>query len=214
LFLRSFAVALAAALGQIGQPNGSLHGLNWEIFEPAVALQGQHRHQPPPVQDPHQHHPMHPHEVQGALGRYPMTQDGSGTAWLPASAPHYMRTLPAWGPYELRLMGLATANYHDAGGPRGEAELFSNSMIMLIGERQTGGGTLQLRTMISLDPVINGRMGYPVLFQTGETAYGEPLRDRQHPHDFFSELAVSYSRPISRDAHGFVYLVLTCISSL
>lgn len=25
---------------------------------------------------------------------------------------------------------------------------------------------------------------YPLLFQTGETAYGTPLVDAQHPHDF------------------------------
>ena len=33
---------------------------------------------------------------------------------------------------------------------------------------------------------------YPLLFQQGETAYGMPIVDGQHPHDFVMELAALY----------------------
>ena len=56
-------------------------------------------------------------------------------------------------------------------------------------ERDLGGGAhLQLRSMLSLEPLMGAR-GYPNLFATGETADGQPLVDRQHPHDLFMELA-------------------------
>jgi hypothetical protein len=60
--------------------------------------------------------------------------------------------------------------------------------------------------MMSLDPLTVGNSGYPLLFQTGESFRGEPLVDRQHPHDLFSELSVSYSHAFSRDADAFVYV--------
>jgi hypothetical protein len=53
-------------------------------------------------------------------------------------------------------------------------------------------GQLTLRTMLSLEPAtISGRQ-YPELFQQGETAFGKPIIDGQHPHDFFMELAALY----------------------
>ena len=36
------------------------------------------------------------------------------------------------------------------------------------------------------------RPRYPLLFQQGETAYGNPIADGQHPHNFFMELAALY----------------------
>jgi hypothetical protein len=38
---------------------------------------------------------------------------------------------------------------------------------------------------------VTGRQ-YPLLFQQGETAYGKPIVDGQHPHDFVMELAALY----------------------
>jgi hypothetical protein len=46
--------------------------------------------------------------------------------------------------------------------------------------------------MFSLEPAtITGRQ-YPELFQQGETAFGKPIIDGQHPHDFFMEVAALY----------------------
>lgn len=59
--------------------------------------------------------------------------------------------------------------------------------------------------MFSLDAVTGGD-GYPLLFQSGEAYNGQPLVDRQHPHDFFSELSASYALALSENTDLFVYL--------
>ncbi|AIE83798.1 hypothetical protein [Fimbriimonas ginsengisoli] len=143
--------------------------------------------------------------MMGKLGPWSMSREGSGTSWLPESSPMFMKPLNKQGRYDLSLMGLATLNYTDAGGKRGDSQFFSNSMPMLMARRETGGGTLGLNLMVSADPIINGQRGYPNLFQTGETAHGQPLVDRQHPHDLISELTVSYSHPVKSGMRWFVY---------
>ena len=46
--------------------------------------------------------------------------------------------------------------------------------------------------MFSLEPATITDRQYPELFQVGETAYGKPIVDGQHPHNFFMELAGLY----------------------
>jgi hypothetical protein len=46
--------------------------------------------------------------------------------------------------------------------------------------------------MLSLEPATVTGERYPLLFQQGETAYGVPIVDGQHPHDFVMELAALY----------------------
>ena len=59
---------------------------------------------------------------------------------------------------------------------------------------------LPLRAMFSLEPAtITGRR-YPLLFQQGETAFGVPIADGQHPHDFFMELAALYDWRLGQEA--------------
>ncbi|MES1227986.1 MAG: hypothetical protein ABUL72_04895, partial [Armatimonadota bacterium] len=147
----------------------------------------------------------HHGSMAGKLGDWPMSKEGSGTSLVPESSPMFMDHLPKSGRYHLSLMGFGTANYSDSGGQRGDHKFYSNSMLMLMAGRETGGGRLGLSAMFSLDPIFNGRYGYPNLFQTGETAYGDKLTDYQHPHDLVSELTASYSKPISRDLNAFIY---------
>jgi hypothetical protein len=168
------------------------------------AYQPQHEHHQMPPMQGHEDHMQH--GMKGALGPWPMSQEGGGTTWLPAASPHFAKMLENAGPYDLHVMGLANFGYIDAGGKRGDEELFSNSMAMLQAHRQTGGGELSLRLMLSLDPILAGKNGNPNLFQTGEALHGEPLVDRQHPHDLIAELAASYSKPIGGDRRGFLYL--------
>jgi hypothetical protein len=79
-------------------------------------------------------------------------------------------------------------------------------MLMGMAQRSLGDGHLTLRGMISLDPLM-GKSGYPLLLQTGETADGvTALVDRQHPHDFFMELAGIYSASVAPGASAFLYL--------
>jgi hypothetical protein len=101
--------------------------------------------------------------------------------------------------------GVAYAQYDHQGGSRGSSQLGSLSWAMLMATRDVGGGTLQLRTMISLDALGVGASGYPLLLQSGEEYRGVPLHDRQHPHDAFMEVGASYQRPISRDVSFSLY---------
>jgi hypothetical protein len=142
--------------------------------------------------------------MSGMYGAYPMTREASGTSWQPESSPHegIHQMDDEW---TTMVHGFANLIYDDQGGPRGDAKTFSNSMLMIMGQRGLGNGTLGLRGMFSLDPLM-GKDGYPELLQTGETANGTtPLIDRQHPHDLFMELAASYSLPVSDNSSVFVY---------
>jgi len=145
--------------------------------------------------------------MQGMYGLYPMTREASGTSWQPDSTPgmgiHSMN-----GPWNLMWHGYVNAVYDHQGGPRGDNQAFSESMLMGMGQRPLAGGTFGLRAIISLDALM-GRRGYPLLFQTGESADGStPLIDRQHPHDLLMELSASYSRPLSNNNSAFVYVGL------
>ena len=55
-------------------------------------------------------------------------------------------------------------------------------------------------TMLSLEPATVTNRSYPLLFQTGETAYGRPLTDAQHPHDFVMGLGAHYVLPVGEHA--------------
>ena len=143
--------------------------------------------------------------MQGALGAWPMSKEGSGTSWLPESSPMFMKMLPKVGRYDLDLMGSFSLNYSDSGGTRGDHRFYSNSMPMLMARRETGGGILGFSLMVSLDPLFNGEWGYPDLLQTGETAHGTQLVDWQHPHDLLSGLTMSYSHPVGKDINAFLF---------
>ena len=112
--------------------------------------------------------------MSGALGAEPMTQDGSGTSWQPASSPHQGFHL-MHGAWSVMLHGDGTLVYDDQGGPRGQNKTFFESMLMGMASRPFGGGELSLHGMVSLDPTI-GKSGYPLLLQTGETARRGDIR--------------------------------------
>jgi YtkA-like protein len=143
--------------------------------------------------------------MSGKLGAWTMAREASGTSWIPDSSPMFMKMLPKMGDYDVSLMGYFTLNYSSSGGARGDQRFYSNSMPMLMATRGTGGGVLGLNLMMSLDPIFNGEVGYPDLFQTGETAHGTPLVDHQHPHNLLSEVTASYSHPIGGGLGAFVY---------
>lgn len=180
------------------------------LFLPLVPLAGQEKphagHQPPPAADslsmadsmPMDSMPMDtmrrmPERPFGI----PMTRMGSGTAWLPDAS-----AMRAWhfmaGSWMLMVHGDAFLQYDYQDGPRGADQLGSINWGMVMAMRQVGGGTLHLHGMASAEPLTIGAGGYPLLLQSGETFEGEPLHDRQHPHDLFMELSALYERAISR----------------
>jgi len=76
--------------------------------------------------------------------------------------------------------------------PRGRDKSFSTNWLMPMAQRELGDGILTVRTMLSLEPATITDRRYPLLFQQGETAFGVPIADGQHPHNFFMELAALY----------------------
>jgi hypothetical protein len=133
-----------------------------------------------------------------------MERMGSGTTWIPDAVP-----LPARhkmvGSWLLMLHGFGFVQYDKQGGPRGADQFGSLNWAMLMASRDLLGGRFQARTMLSLDPATVSNRGYPLLLQSGETYRGQPLVDRQHPHDFWMELAVMYERALSRNLGVTVY---------
>jgi len=126
-------------------------------------------------------------------GMYLMNM-ASGTSMNPESWP--MPMIPrAAGPWSLMFMGQAFVVDTQQSGPRGGDKLYSANDFMFSASRSLGGGSLLLQSMISLEPLTITDRRYPLLFQTGETAYGRALEDAQHPHNFLMGLGVQYAHP-------------------
>jgi hypothetical protein len=139
----------------------------------------------------------------------PMNRNGSGTGWLPDASPMYgyMFHTSRWM-YMLHYNLFGRYNNQDFTnkGSRGDSKVDAPDWIMLMAQHQVGkNGLFHYNIMSSLDAV-TGSDGYPLLFQSGEAYKGKSIVDRQHPHDLFSELSVSYSQALSKKADVFVYV--------
>jgi len=128
---------------------------------------------------------------------------GSGTSLLPANEGMGGLHIPA-GDWMVMAHGFVSTQYTDHSGPRGDDKVYATSMFMLNGERDIDWGRIQLKSMMSLEPAMDAR-GYPNLFATGETAGGQPLVDRQHPHDLFMELAARVDFNLGGSTRAFLY---------
>jgi hypothetical protein len=151
-------------------------------------------------------------DMSGMPGMSGMHMDGtaetvmeaSGTSVNPASSPMNMARFTA-GRWRLMLHGAAFVEEIQQTGPRGGDKLFSTNWLMAEAARTLGGGTFSVRAMLSLEPAtITGRR-YPELFQTGETAYGVPIVDGQHPHNLVMELALHYRHSIGEKSSWELY---------
>jgi hypothetical protein len=131
-------------------------------------------------------------------------QMASGTSWQPSSTPMNMLDKMGSG-WLLMLHFNLVAGINHQGGPRGATEFESANWFMPMAFHRLGKGTLELRGMFSAEPFTFARGGSPLLFQTGETYKGQPLIDRQHPHDLFMELSATYTVPIGERATWFAY---------
>lgn len=129
---------------------------------------------------------------------------GSGTSWMPDASPMHARHA-MWGDWTIMLHGVAFAQYDNQGSTRGDDQVGVVDWEMLMAMRRIGAGLLHLHGMVSLEPATIGARGYPLLLQTGETYHGEPLHDRQHPHDVFMELAALFQQPITRGLAAELY---------
>jgi hypothetical protein len=100
------------------------------------------------------------------------------------------------GNWTVMFHGEAFINEIQQSGPRGADKFFSTNWFMPMAQRKFGNGLLTIRTMFSLEPATVSNRRYPLLFQQGETAFGRPIVDEQHPHDLFMELAALYDYKI------------------
>jgi len=131
----------------------------------------------------------------------------SGTSLEPNSTnpPMLMKMRGNW---MLMLHGQAAIVEQQQTGPRGHDKLFSANWIMPMAMHTDAHGQLTLRTMFSLEPAtISGRY-YPELFQQGETAFGKPIVDGQHPHNFFMEIAALYDFRVGEQSLLSIYAAL------
>jgi hypothetical protein len=126
----------------------------------------------------------------------------SGTSIEPASTPVPMMMTERHG-WQLMLHGngFAADTQQQAAGERGRDAFFSTNWVMPMAQRPVGPGQLTVRAMFSLEPATVTGREYPELFQQGETAFGKPIVDGQHPHDFVMELGALYDLPV---AHYFL----------
>lgn len=123
----------------------------------------------------------------------------SGTSLSPQSWPMPMKMLSTGG-WNFMFMGQAFIVDTQQSGPRGGDKLYSTNWGMVAAGHDIGRGSLLFDLMLSLEPATITDRRYPELFQTGETAYGKPLVDAQHPHNFVMALGVHYARSLSENA--------------
>lgn len=126
----------------------------------------------------------------GALGRQSPPPPPA-----PEPAQHVHPTSAA-SPWHLMQDGVGFLTFNRQGGPRGDTEVVSQNWWMGMASRPAAGGQLSLSLMVSLDPLTQPGSGYGLLFQTGETWDGQPIVDRQHPHDVLMQAAAVWRRPI------------------
>ena len=145
-----------------------------------------------------QHEHMNMGAAQPDIARELLAQQVSGTSENPSAAPMQM-SMTNWENWMLMWHGTAFVNQvvqTDGGGD----QFFSTNWIMGMAQRPLAGGQLLLRSMFSLEPMTIPKNGYPQWFQSGEG-----LINRQHPHDFFMELAAEFAVDLGHQTAGYLY---------
>jgi len=165
----------------------------------------------------HDHHDMHDMSSSKEMiempshsfsRNIPMSRNASGTAWNPDDTPMYMwmkqNKKNDWmfhGNLFVRYINTDLFN----SGNRGNERLSAPNWFMAMMNHKTGKkGLINFTLMMSLDAWTEGH-GYPLLFQTGESASGKRLVDQQHPHDLFSALSLGYTYSINKKVDIFGY---------
>ena len=104
------------------------------------------------------------------------------------------------GNWHLMQDGSVYLAFNRQGGPRGGDEFMAPNWWMGMASHRAGPGTLTLTGMLSLDAASVGSDGYRELFQVGEAFDGRPVVDRQHPHDFWMQVAGAWRTTVSDKA--------------
>lgn len=152
----------------------------------------------PGMDHAHMDHAAMGHSMGGMKGQ------GSGTARLPANEAMVALHVPAGTDDMVMVNAVVWPVFTDQTGPRGDSKLAVQSMAMAMATHDFGGARLTGKAMLSFEPAMR-HDGYPLLFGSGESAYGKPLVDRQHPHDLFMELAARLDVDLAARTTAFVY---------
>jgi hypothetical protein len=132
-----------------------------------------------------------------AIGAQPPAEPPPAVAVADPHEQHaHMAMAPAGG-WQLMQDGIVFAEFNHQGGPRGGDEFVVPNWWMGMASRDMARGRLTLTGMLSLDAAGVGKSGYREIFQSGEALDGRPLVDRQHPHDFFMQLAAVWRMPVT-----------------
>lgn len=99
--------------------------------------------------------------------------------------------------WQLMQDGVVLGLFNHQGGPRGGDEFVVPNWWMGMWMRQRGAHQFGVNAMFSLDAGTVGKSGYREIFQVGEASDGQPLIDKQHPHDLFMQLAGSWRLALS-----------------
>lgn len=123
----------------------------------------------------------------------------SGTAMNPAGWPMPM-LMKAFDSWNTTFMAQASLDDTQQSGPRGGDKLYSTNWFMATTEHHVGDdGAFEFELMLSLEPATITDRRYPLLFQTGETAFGKPIVNGQHPHNLIMELGFQYARSLNEN---------------
>ena len=129
----------------------------------------------------------------------------SGTSVNPDSWPMPM-IMTHFGSWNTMFMGDGFLVDTQQSGPRGGDKVYSSNVFMASTEHRAGqNGAFQVDLMLSLEPATITARRYPLLFQTGETAFGQAIVDGQHPHNFIMGLGFHYIREFGHDTRVEVY---------
>jgi hypothetical protein len=202
--VRRLALGLAVVVVSLSTPAAGQHeghGGASSGTAPAETHGGQPDHQVP-AEQPDRHEGDRKSIVDLELLR-----NASGTAWQPESTPHAALHAEAGG-FELMFHTLLFAGYDAQATDRGDDQAIAMGWLMGMAHRRFAKSSLTARVMLSPEPWSAGYRagGYPLLLQTGETFEGEPLRDRQHPHDLFMEVAALYTQGLGDQLALQLYL--------
>jgi hypothetical protein len=170
-------------------------GITEASFAQTTSTPAGHQHETP-VQ------PVHEHQGSAMPG---MSREGSGTSWLPDESPMYV-IHKTTGPWMLMFHENLFVQFLYESGLRGSDQFGSVNWGMGMAQRSLGRGKLGLRGMFSAEPLTIRGCGYPDLLASGERCDGEPIHDRQHPHDVFMEFSASYDAPLAGQARWQLYL--------
>lgn len=144
-------------------------------------------------------------DVQPRTWAMPQLMQDAGRWQLMWMGQAFVTDVQQWGVPEGAVAGAPIGAPTDEQEPTGLDKLYSTNWGMLAAVHPLGPGAVMLRAMLSLEPATISDRRYPELFQTGETAYGLPIVNGQHPHNFVMETAVEVAEPLNKDIRGYIY---------